>query len=190
MKKNIYIILTRSDTFISKLIALFTDEPFTHASIAFDDSLDRMYSFARLNPSIPLPAGLKEEDIHRGFYKNKGKIPCMLLYFQVDERIYWEAKEYLNSMLLRRHRLRYSIAGLMLCKFGIKYEFKNHYFCSQFVSKVLSEGCRIRLPKHSSLMHPVDLLDIPELIPIYSGDLEDIRSLTPPCYFMQEAEAS
>ena len=50
MTKNIYIILTRSDTFISRLIGFFTKEPFTHASIAFDDSLDRMYSFARLNP--------------------------------------------------------------------------------------------------------------------------------------------
>lgn len=74
MTKNIYIILTRSDTFISRLIGFLTKEPFTHASIAFDDSLDRMYSFARLNPKMPLPAGLKEENIHRGFYKNKGHI--------------------------------------------------------------------------------------------------------------------
>lgn len=187
MTKKIYIILTRSDTFISRLISLSTNEPFTHASLAFDDSLDRMYSFARLNPKTPLPAGLKEENIHRGFYKNKGRIPCALLYFTVDERTYWEAKEYVNSMLLRRSRLRYSLAGLLLCKFGIKYEFKNHFFCSQFVSKVLAESCRIKLPKHSSLMHPSDLLLLPEMNVVYSGDLDDIRTLTPPSLFSKAA---
>lgn len=182
--KNIYIILTRSNTVISKLIGIFTHEPFTHASIAFDDTLEKMYSFARFYANMPLPAGLTEENIRRGFYKKRSRMPCALLSLSVDDKTYYEAKNYVDEMMCRRSELRYSILGLVLCSFRIRYEFRNHFFCSQFVSKILAECCHVKLPKDSSLMHPYDLLKIPEIIPVYMGELGDVRELTPPIICM------
>ena len=95
----------------------------------------------------------------------------------------------LIHMLMKRDKLRYSIAGLLLCKLGIKYEFRNHFFCSQFVSKVLAESCRMKLPKHASLMHPSDLLYVSGVSPVYSGELEDIRTLPPPRYYTRKVRA-
>ena len=180
--KNIYIILTRSDTFISRLIGALTHEPFTHASIAFDDTFDKMYSFSRFYANIPLPAGLTEENIRRGFYKNRGSMPCALLSLSVDDKTYFAAQNYVLDMMCRRGALRYSILGLILCNFRIRYEFRNHFFCSQFVSKILAECCNVKLPKHSSLMHPSDLLKVPEITPVYTGELGDVRELTPPVF--------
>ena len=37
--KNIYILLTRSRTILSRLIHLATNDTYTHASIAWDDEL-------------------------------------------------------------------------------------------------------------------------------------------------------
>lgn len=179
--KNIYIILTRSNTLISQIIGLITKEPFTHASVAFDDNLDKMYSFARFYPYMPLPAGLQVENIRGGFYKNRSRMPCALLSLAVDEKTYYEAKSYVYSMMCRRAELRYSILGLILCNFHIRYEFRNHFFCSQFVSKVL-ERCHVKLPKHSSLMHPSDLMNISELSTVYMGELGDVRLLAPVYY--------
>ena len=55
--KNIYILLTRSRTILSRLIHLATNDTYTHASIAWDDELTTLCSFARRHTSLPLPAG-------------------------------------------------------------------------------------------------------------------------------------
>lgn len=54
--KSIYILLTKSDTYISKIIRLTTDDTYTHASISFTEDLEPLYSFGRLQPDMP---GLK-----------------------------------------------------------------------------------------------------------------------------------
>lgn len=55
MTKNhiIYILLTHSGSLLSKCINIYTKEPYTHVSIALDTNLKELYSFGRLNPTIP-----------------------------------------------------------------------------------------------------------------------------------------
>ncbi len=180
--KNVYIVLTKSDTVISKIIGLVTKEPFTHASISFDDSLEVMYSFSRYYPCLPLPAGMMQENIRDGFYRHRGHIPCKVLSLQVDDKTFYSAREVCRSMMIRREEYNYSVIGLILCSFSIKREFRHKYFCSQFVSKVLSECCGASLPKPACLMHPADILYIPGVKPVYSGELEDVRGLAPPSF--------
>ena len=45
--KDIYLLLTKSDTFISKAIYLMTQDSYTHISISFEENLQPMYSCAR-----------------------------------------------------------------------------------------------------------------------------------------------
>ena len=45
--KNIYILLTRSQTIVSRLVHLSTGDTYTHASIAWDDELTTLCGFAR-----------------------------------------------------------------------------------------------------------------------------------------------
>jgi inositol transport system substrate-binding protein len=67
--KSIYILLTKSDTYVSKIIGLVTDDHYTHASISFEENLQPMYSFSRKFVHSPLPAGLRVEPLQQGFYK-------------------------------------------------------------------------------------------------------------------------
>lgn len=46
-KKHIYIVLTRTNTLISRIIRLFMNDEYTHAAIALDKELNNMYSFGR-----------------------------------------------------------------------------------------------------------------------------------------------
>lgn len=46
-KFYVYVVLTRTNTVISRLIQLFKKDEFTHAAISLDRDLANMYSFGR-----------------------------------------------------------------------------------------------------------------------------------------------
>ncbi len=174
--KSIYIFLTRSTSFPSRIIRFFTGEPFTHVSIAFDGGLTILYSFARKHAVFPLPAGLVEERIDRGFYKNQKDIPCALLRIDVPNRVYYRAKDKVRDMFQHRGEYHYSIVGLILCSFHIPFEIPNQYFCSQFVSEILADSGALTLPKPAALMHPSDFCDIDGFHVLYCGGLSSLRA--------------
>ncbi len=176
--KSIYLLLTRSTSLPSRLIGLFTSEPFTHVSIAFDRELTVLYSFARKYPTLPLPAGLMEEHIDRGFYRRQGDIPCALLRMDVPDKIYSRAKTLVYNMFQRREDYTYSILGLLLCHLHISLDRPNRFFCSQFVGTVLAKSGALELPKPASLMHPFDFctLRMNGLEVLYLGGLDGVRS--------------
>lgn len=68
--KTIYILLTRSGTLLSKLVYAVTGASYTHASMAFDEELNCLYSSTRKNGYTMFPAGPSKE------YLNKGVFVC------------------------------------------------------------------------------------------------------------------
>ena len=56
--RTVYILLTRSGTWFSRLIHLATQDQYTHASIGLDGPSGPFYSFARKFEHFALPAGL------------------------------------------------------------------------------------------------------------------------------------
>ena len=64
--KDIYLLLTKSDTFISKAIYLMTQDSYTHISISFEENLQPMYSCARKYTYSPIPAGIRNESFEKG----------------------------------------------------------------------------------------------------------------------------
>ena len=69
---------------------------------------------------------------------------------------------------------KYSFVGAATSFFGIKKRLKYHYTCSQFVATMLYVSDAVELPKHPSLMKPIDFLDIEKLVPVYKGPLSKI----------------
>lgn len=172
--KKIYILLTRSDTWISKLINLTTDDTYTHASISFEESLQPLYSFSRERIHMPLPAGLRSEPLNYGFFKKYNNIPCALYELQVSDVVYEAAKDEVNHMMAKKDSYRFSIIGLLLCRLNIPYHRRRHFFCSQFVSEVLARSHALHLPKDTSLMRPNDYTTIPKLLCRFRGRLNEL----------------
>lgn len=176
--KTIYIILSRSETFVSKIIGAVTAEPFTHASIAFDDTLSPMYSFARKR-TFPLPGGLRLEYVDKGYYKEHKHIPCALYSLEVSDEVYCAARNLVAEMLLELDRYNYNVIGLVLCKLNIAFSRPYHFFCSEFVSNVLERSHALKLPKTPSLMRPSDYTRIPGLELRFNGEMQGLaRYLT------------
>lgn len=172
--KSIYILLTKSDTYISKIINLVTADTYTHASISFNENLQPMYSFARENVDRPLPAGLRIEPLNTGFFKKYHYIPCALYELKVAEETYNAAKSYVEQMMLEKSNYRFSVLGLIFCRLNIPYHRKRHFFCSEFVSEVLTQCNALKLPKKPSLMRPNDYTQISILNCLFEGRLNKL----------------
>lgn len=171
--KSIYILLTRSDTYVSKIIGLTTADRYTHVSISFEKNLQPLYSFSRKYVNIPLPAGLRVEPLNQGFYKKYDYIPCALYELEVSDDVYEMARQEVEQMM-ETGGYYFSVLGLILCRLHIPLHRRRHLFCSQFVSDVLSHSNALKLPKDTSLMRPNDYTEIPDLDCMFQGKLEDL----------------
>ena len=82
IEKKVYILLTDTGTFFTKLIKLYTKKPYNHASISFDFELSEVYSFGRKTARNPFIGGFVEEDVNKGFFKEAN---CAVYALTVNE---------------------------------------------------------------------------------------------------------
>ena len=169
--KTIYILLTRSGTLLSKLVYAVTGASYTHASMAFDGELNCLYSSTRKNGYTMFPAGPSKEYLNKGVFRLRGDAPCALYALEVTDEAYVRARRRAEHMMARGELYRFNTLGLILCALHIRWQRRRHYFCSQFVSEVLQKSGALELPKPSTLMHPSDYAELPELRCLYRGTL-------------------
>ena len=172
--KTIYILLTRSGTLLSKLVYAVTGASYTHASMAFDEELNCLYSSTRKNGYTMFPAGPSKEYLNKGVFRLRGDAPCALYALDVTDEAYVRARRRAEHMMARGELYRFNTLGLILCALHIRWQRRRHYFCSQFVSEVLQKSGALDLPKPSTLMHPSDYAELPQLRCLYRGALADL----------------
>lgn len=174
--KPIYFLFTKTTTALSRMIGLVTSEDYTHVSISLNEDLSSLYSFARLYPNRPLPAGFVIETPDTGYLGLHPDTACTVYKLMIPNSAYKKIQKKLSAMQEHQHEYHYSILGTIYCMFSIKHKRPNHYFCSQFIGELLSESGAVKLPKHESLMHPVDYMKVPGCQPIYHGTIHGLNT--------------
>ncbi len=91
--KNIYIILTKSDTVISNIIHKVTSDSYTHSAIGLDDDFSIVYSSSRKDGINLLPAGPCKENLRYGTYQRNPSIPCAVYQLEVSDDTYLQVIE-------------------------------------------------------------------------------------------------
>lgn len=170
--KSIYIILTQSGTEISKLIKLFTKEPYNHSSICIDESFNEFYSFGRKKANYVLPGGFIIENAFKHVFAKYEKVPCLILKKDVTDEQYENLKNNINHFIENNNSFSYAIIGLLLANTNFTFVNKSKFFCSQFVAKLLND-ISIETPKIPAHMHPMDFTKIANVQIIYEGELKD-----------------
>lgn len=84
--QSVFILLTNTGTFLTRVIKSYTRAPYNHASISFDRELSELYSFGRKTPSNPLDGGFVKEDIKTGTYSRFPNTTCVIYELQVTNR--------------------------------------------------------------------------------------------------------
>ncbi len=172
--KTIYIILSRSGTLLSHMVSTVTDDKYTHASLAFDESLTTLYSSSRKNGYTMFPAGPCREFLNRGVFSLHEDIPCAVYALEVSDEVYSRALRRAERYVNWEKYFHFNIIGLLLCWLNIRMHRRHHYFCSQFVGEVLASSGALALPKDASIMRPADYSRMPQLRCVYRGRLHDL----------------
>ncbi len=169
--RTIYVLLTRSETYFSRLIHYFTAGEFTHASIGLEGPAGSFYSFARKYPRLPFPGGFMEERVDRGFFSLHPHIPCCLYELEVSEETYRYLYQRLHTMYAQRERYGYNLLGVLSALFRLPLARQHHKFCSEFVAEMLWESGAAELPRQPALIRPMDICGLEALRPIHRGEV-------------------
>ena len=167
--KEAFLILSRTGTLPSNVIALFTRKKYSHVSISFDKTLNQMYSFGRLNPEKMLPAGFIEESIYDGVFAMFPKSKCLVYKLNITEEQYNNLQIEIHKFIQNQPKYKYSVKGAILAYSNKPYKKDYYYFCSQFVSEILINSGIFKTDKLPELIKPMDLLDIDNKTFIYEG---------------------
>src|SRR5690554_4373177 len=130
--KYIYLVFSKTGTWLSKIIYIFSHIRYAHSSISFDDSLTKMYSFGRINPENPFSGGFVEENLYEGVYKKFSGCECLIYKIKINNEQYELLQQQIEKFLSEKNNLKYNFLGLFGVLLNKPVRRKNHYFCSQF----------------------------------------------------------
>ena len=174
--KKIYILLTRTQSTVSKIVHFFTKDSYTHASIAFDREFYQLFSSTRKNGRTMFPAGPSREYLDRGFFARYGKTPCAVLEYEVEDEVYEKTFAEVMDIIDHKDEYKFNAWGLITCKLGFPLYRKNKFFCSQFVAEMLTRHTTAVLPNEPAMTRPADYLTVPEFKKIFEGDIKDLSA--------------
>lgn len=173
-KYYLYVVLTRTNTIISRLIQLIKNDQYTHAAISLDKKLNTMYSFSRKHVHNPFIGIFQQEYIHKGVYGFHKKLPGVVMEVEVTHEQYEKAKRLIDQFVCNSDRYKYNYVGLFFSIFN-KSSCSNHRFlCSEFVYYVLNECDVVNLDIPRSLVRPQNLLNLNCNV-IFEGNLKKIK---------------
>lgn len=156
-QKSIYIILTRTTTIVSRMIAHLSGDKYSHASLAFDKDLTSMYSFGRRNPNNPFSGGFCQENVNEGVFKKCKMLPYAIVELKVTCEQYEKINELIQEYIKSAAKYRYNYAGLFFAWTGNAYRYTYRKYCSEFVYDLLYQS-GILCEEPPSVIHPQELM--------------------------------
>jgi hypothetical protein len=174
--KHIYLVFSKTGTWLSSLIYFFSNIKYAHASLSFDNSFTEMYSFGRKNPDNPFSGGFVIESLYEGVYKKFSSCECMIYKVAITEEQYCALEEQVKKFVKERENLKYNFLGLIAILFNRPLSRQNSFFCSQFVSKVLIESNIFNSDKTPELIRTDELFTIENGKVIYKGYINKRRT--------------
>lgn len=173
--RELYLVLTQTGTLPSKTLKLYTGDPYNHISIGFDRNLNVLFSFGRKKLNNPLNGGFVQEGINKGLYSIfKGTI-CSVYKIEITEQEYESLKSIIDKFNKEKDKYKYNFLGLLTALFGYPLHREYHYYCTQFVGKVLCSSNVAKFEKDFSFLKPVDFGNLANSELIYEGLLSEYK---------------
>lgn len=171
--EKIYILLTFTGTFLSRVIRIYTRKKYSHVSISLDKDLNRLYSFGRKNAYNPFIGSFIHEGINFGTFKRFKNTKCVLYSLDVSKEEYKKVEEIIAEFDKTKDKYKFNTLGLFLSGLNIDLKRENYYYCSQFSKYVLdNSNIENNLPK---LAKPMDFANLENLEFVYEGKLKEYK---------------
>ncbi len=174
--KTIYIVVSQTGSIVSKILKLLTGAKYNHVSVALDETLSPMYSFARKYTYNPFWGAFVREYPGKGVFARFKNTEVNVLEVPCTERQYAMVRERLEKMYREREKYRYNYRGLFSAYFSKKYHKEHHYYCSEFVRELLERCGVVPAGVFGDIVKPIDFLELPGAESIYCGKLRKYRA--------------
>lgn len=186
----IYLVFSKTGTWLSKSINIVSGIKYVHTSICFDESFSEMYSFGRIQYNKPFNGGFAKENLHEGIFLHSSTTECLIYKICVNKEQYFGIYSDVNQFIENKDQYKYNFLGLFGVMFNKPIQRKNYYFCSQFVSELLINHNVYQSDKNPALICSTDLLAIGNKEVLYEGYIKDLFVSSVPSMLSFNAEAS
>ncbi len=170
---HLYVMLSMTGTLPSRVLQGKMKGQYSHCSISLDRNLHHMFSFGRLIKYIFIPGGMVHELPFRNVYSRYKHTICAIYEVPVTEEQYYKAEAMIKRLWKNRRKLRYNFPGILAANFKHYPEIPNHYYCTQFVARILKKsGVNFTEKKYVE----TDIFDFQyakDFNLIYEGELRD-----------------
>ena len=167
--KKVYIVITNTGTFLSRIVNVYTRKEFSHVSISLDENLNYMYSFGRLNAYNPFIGGFVHESPKHGTFKRFKNTKAQIYSIEVDDRVYNKILRNIKKIEIEKNTYKFNMIGLFTVALHLRIKRKKCFYCAEFVKYVLDKTyLGLDLP---DIIKPMDFTRMDGLSLIYSGKL-------------------
>ena len=167
--KYIYLVFTRTGTWLSRLICLFSKITYPHVSLSLDKSFTKMYSFGRTNPDNPFSGGFVEENLYGGVFRKFPNCRCLIYRVKINEEQFELLQEQVKAFLQEKDKYKYNLLGLLALRVNRPLKRKDRFFCSQFVLQLLINAGIFDTDKIPEMIRTDELFTIENKELIYEG---------------------
>ncbi|MFT4417181.1 hypothetical protein ACLM5H_25405 [Fredinandcohnia humi] len=167
---EVYIVLTDTGTYFTKMIKMFTGDQLNHASISFSKELDSTYSFGRKRPRNPFIGGFVQENFNGKLFKHA---TCEIYSCSVSEKDYEKMLTFVRKIEAQKEHYSYNLIGLFGYLLKRRINKKNAFFCSEFVATTLLNGGIKCNDKPPCFVRPSDIIANKNMKLIYQGELSE-----------------
>lgn len=159
----LYLMLSRTNTGMGKVIRTFTRGRYNHVSLTLDPELRSFVSFARYVRGVPLAGGFVQEPAER-FLCEEGPLPVRVFSVELEPQ-----RERALSGLFGQAGdpdtgLIYDTLGALLTTWKIRTHIQGAYTCLGFASAVLGQSFR-SLQELEAFLEPYE---------VFCGDLRSL----------------
>lgn len=168
---NIYIVLSRTQTGVARVLRSFGGLEYNHASIALDREMKELYSFARSEQYGILTGRLVHETMDRYLVGARKEIPILVYELPVTEEEYDWVRVRIRE-IMEDPQYRYNLFSVLTYPIYGGFSTYKAYSCSEFAAYILGYlGYDIDRPLFE--YRPDDLRPLLEQYLCYEGSLQD-----------------
>ncbi|MGM9987841.1 MAG: hypothetical protein ACI35O_11510 [Bacillaceae bacterium] len=168
--KEVYVVVSYTGTWFSKMIRGFQRYPYSHTSIGLEENQMILYSFGRFHKYKFWHCGFVVEHIEKRFLAWYPDAKIKVFKLTVTEEEYTAIKKELQVFIEESHRYKYNLKGIVTLLFNKGYSDADAYFCSQFVYEILSNSKVFCLGKRTCCVIPRDFEKVEEIL--YEGTVK------------------
>lgn len=170
--KNLYIILSKTNTKVAKTIRMVAKQNYSHVSISLEDDFSHIYAFARPQHNALLLAGLVEENLDRFTLRKNNPIPVKVLKLNISDEEYEWIQNKINQMHGNSDYM-YNLYSILTYPFAKGISVKDAFTCVEFAVYLLQHLGYLR-HKPSCKFRPDDLAQALDNYSFFEGDAREI----------------